>query len=156
MILTHRFPISLAKFILISLLITGKTSRLRRLLRRLTRFSKNNFIFLEIAADPPDQMKTVCDLRKKLLGTDTDRKYDKLSKPTKDHTTKIELVMMIHLFQIVDLVRLLRRFQLQNCFKFFPTISIVEHRSSKGQSAYNVLLGRRASGLECFRLRRIG
>lgn len=60
--------------------------------------------FSGIAADPPDQMKTVCDLRKKLLG-DGDKKYDKLSKPTKDHKTRIELLMMVHLFQIVDLVR---------------------------------------------------
>lgn len=33
-----------------------------------------------------------------------DEKYDRLSKPVKDHTTKINFFMLIHLFQIVDLV----------------------------------------------------
>ena len=45
-------------------------------------------------------MKTIAKLRAKLL---VEQKYDKLSKPVKLHTDSIFFIMMIHLFQIVDL-----------------------------------------------------
>ena len=48
-----------------------------------------------------DQMKTAAKLRAKLL---VEQKYDRLSKPVKNHTTKIQFFMLIHLFQIADLV----------------------------------------------------
>lgn len=80
-------------------------------------------------------MKIVAKLRSKLL---TENKYDRLSKPLKNHKAKIQLTLSNHLFQVVDLVSDRNSFRINKIIKMNFIIFFLQ--SSNGILKTNFLI----------------